>query len=283
LGASVVIVNWNAGPALARCLESVDCDDVVVVDNASSDGSAAAAHGRPGTRLLDAGANLGFAAGANLGAGASNGDPIVFLNPDAVLRPGALACLVEALAARPEAAIAGGGLAHEDGAWQPGAARFAPLAHLLLDTTPGRLAARRRQAPYVVDWVYGTFMAVRRAPFTELGGFDADYFVYGEDMDLCDRARARGLSTLHVPAAVAVHGDNLSARRRFGDGREAAVLAGEMRFYARRRGALDLALFRTGAALKFGTKAALAALTGHARARRTYGQVVRTCLAGARA
>jgi len=283
VGASVVIVNWNAGPALARCLDSVECDDVVVVDNASSDGSAAAARGRAGVRLVEAGQNLGFAAGANLGARVAAGDPLVFLNPDAVLRPGALASLVDVLVARPDAAIAGGGLAHEDGAWQPGAARFAPLAHLLLDTTPGRLAARRRRAPYVVDWVYGTFMAVRRAAFVRLGGFDADYFIYGEDMDLCDRARALGLRTLHVPAAVAVHGENLSARRRFGDGREAAVLAGELRFYARRRGAVDLALFRAGAALKFGMKATLAGLTGQARARRTYGAVVRTCLGGARA
>jgi GT2 family glycosyltransferase len=283
VGASVVIVNWNAGPALQRCLESVEGGEVVVVDNDSSDGSAAVALGRPGTRLVAAGTNLGFAAGANLGAGVASGDPLVFLNPDAVLRPGALARLVEALVARPDAAIAGGGLAHEDGTWQPGAARFGPLAHLLLDTTPGRLAARRRRAPYVVDWVYGTFMAVRRAAFARLGGFDADYFLYGEDMDLCDRAHGLGLRTLHVPAAVALHGENLSARRRFGDGREAAVLAGELRFYRRRRGAVDLALFRAGAALKFGTKAALAAVSGQARARRTYGQVVRVCLTGAHA
>ena len=283
VGASVVIVNWNAGTALARCLESVECDEVVVVDNASSDGSAAAVTGRPGVRLLEAGANLGFAAGANLGASVAGGDPLVFVNPDARLRPGALAALVDALLARPDAAIAGGGLESEDGRWQPGAARFAPLAHLVLDTTLGRLAARRRRAPYAVDWVYGTFMAVRRAAFTRLGGFDAAYFLYGEDMDLCDRARALGLCTLHVPSAIAVHGANLSARRRFGDGREAAVLAGEMRFYARRRGAVDLALFRAGAACKFGTKALLAAVTGHARARRTYGQVVRTCLTGAHA
>jgi GT2 family glycosyltransferase len=281
--ATVVIVNWNAGPALARCLDSLACDDVVVVDNASSDGSAAAVAERPGVRLVEAGANLGFAAGANLGASVAGGDPLVFVNPDAELRPGALLALTDALVVRPDVAVAGGGLESEDGRWQPGAARFAPLAHLLLDTTPGRLTARRRRAPYLVDWVYGTFMAVRRAAFTRLGGFDADYFLYGEDMDLCHRARALGLRTLHVPSAIAVHGDNLSARRRFGDGREAAVLAGEMRFYARRRGGFDLALFRAGAACKFGTKALLAAVTGHARARRTYGQVVRRCLTGAEA
>src|SRR5207244_1693792 len=80
----------------------------------------------------------------------------------------------------------------EGGGWQPAAARFAPLAHLLLDTTLGRLGARLRRAPHRVDWVYGTFMAVRRDLFRRLGGFDPRYFLYGEDLDLCYRAARLG-------------------------------------------------------------------------------------------
>src|SRR2546422_1467700 len=167
---SVMIVNWNAGQALEACLASlaaggVPAPEVVLVDNASSDGSARAASARhPQVRLLETGANLGFAAGANRGAAAAGGEVLVFLNPDARVLPGALATLVEALARTPDAGIAGGGLAGEGGGWQPAAARFAPLAHLLLDTTLGRLGARLRRAPHRVDWVYGTFMAVRRRP-----------------------------------------------------------------------------------------------------------------------
>src|SRR5438876_691269 len=145
---SVIIVNWNAGQALAACLASlaaggVPAPEVVLVDNASSDGSARAASARhPQVRLVETGANLGFAAGANRGAEAARGDVLVFLNPDARVLPGALATLVEALARTPGAGIAGGGLAREGGGWQPAAARFGPLAHLLLDTTLGRLGAR---------------------------------------------------------------------------------------------------------------------------------------------
>src|SRR5438094_7641420 len=168
---SVIIVNWTAGQALAACLASlaaggVGALEVVLVDNASSDGSARAACARhPQVRLVETGANLGFAAGANRGAEAARGDVLVFLNPDARLQPGALATLVEALARAPGAGIAGGGLTGGGGQWQPAAARFGPLAHLLLDTTLGRLGARLRRVPHRADWVYGTFMAGGRDLF----------------------------------------------------------------------------------------------------------------------
>src|SRR5438046_3046320 len=149
---SVIIVNWNAGQALEACLASlaaggVPAPEVVLVDNASSDGSARAASARhPQVRLVETGANLGFAAGANRGAEAARGDVLVFLNPDARVEPGALATLVEALAGTPGAGIAGGGLAGEGGGWQPAAARFGPRAPLLLDTAPGRAQTLPRRS-----------------------------------------------------------------------------------------------------------------------------------------
>ena len=281
---SVIIVNWNAGAALDACLASLAAGgvaepDVVLIDNASSDGSARAACVRhPQVRLVETGANLGFAAGANRGAEAARGDVLVFLNPDARVEPGALATLVEALAGTPGAGIAGGGLAGEGGGWQPAAARFGPLAHLLLDTALGRLGARLRRAPHPVDWVYGTFMAVGRDLFHELAGFDPRYFLYGEDLDLCYRAARLGARTIHVPAAHALHGPNLSAAQRFGRGREAEVVKGEMRFYAARGGPGALRVFRAAAACKFGLKTALAAALGRRAAAATYGRVVRACL-----
>jgi GT2 family glycosyltransferase len=280
---SVVVVNWNAGPALARCLASLAADaatgtEVVVVDNASTDGSADAAAREHGwARLVPSPANVGFARGANAGAAAARGDVLVFLNPDAVVEPGAIATLVDALQATPATGIAGGGLADEAGVWQPGTARFGVLPHLLLDTTVGRLPLRRRGAAHVVDWVYGTFMAVRRDTFESLGGFDGAYFLYGEDLDLCHRARERGWRTIHVPAARARHGDNVSATTRFGLARDAAVVEGELRFYARRRGAVAVWTYRVTAAAKFAVKAALATLAGRPTTARRAALVVRTC------
>ena len=281
---SVIVVNWNAGPALLDCLASVGAaggTETILVDNASTDGSIAAVRQRhPDVHIIETGSNLGFAAGANRGAQAARGDVLVFLNPDARAEPGAIATLADALTTTPGAGIAGGGLVDAAGRWQPGAARFHPVAHLLLDTTPGRLAARARRTPHVVDWVYGTFMAVRRDAFRQLGGFDESYFLYGEDLDLCHRAAAIGLRTIHVPDARAVHGANVSAAQRFGLGREAAVVEGEMRFYARRG---QLGLFRTVAACKFGAKAALAAALGRWETAAACVRVTRVCLAGGRA
>jgi GT2 family glycosyltransferase len=123
-------------------------------------------------------------------------------------------------------------------------------------------------------------MGVRRDAFRQLGGFDESYFLYGEDLDLCHRAAAIGLRTIHVPDARAVHGTNVSAAQRFGLGREAAVVEGEMRFYARRG---QLGLFRTVAACKFGAKAALAAALGRWETAAACARVTRVCLAGGRA
>jgi GT2 family glycosyltransferase len=281
---SVIIVNWNAGTALVDCLASVAAQaervaEVVLVDNASTDGSTAAGCAlHPGVRLVETGANLGFAGGANRGAERARGEVLVFLNPDACVLPGAVAALADALVGTPGAGIAGGGLLGRHGRWEPGAARFAPVRHLLLDTSAGRLGARLRRAPYVVDWVYGTFMAVRRETFRRLGGFDTRYFLYGEDMDLCSRAARLGERTIHVPAARAVHRANLSATARFGNGRGAEVVKGEMRFYAARGGPGALRRFRAVAACKFGVKTALAAALGRRDAARAYGRMVQACV-----
>lgn len=279
---SVVIVNWNAGPGLETTIRALAADgargmEVVLVDNASSDDSTdavAAAH--PWVRVVRRTANGGFAVGANAGAAVAHGETLVFLNPDAIPQPGAIEALVAPLVT-PAVGIAGGGLTDSNGRWQPAAARFAPVGHLLLDTTPGRLLARRRQRPHRVDWVYGTFMAVRAEVFRTLGGFDPAYFLYGEDADLCFRARTRGWATILVPRAVAAHGPNVSAVHRFGVGRAAAVMRGELQFYAR-NAPRTLARFRRIAAVKFGTKAVLAALLGRHRVMTAYAAVVRECL-----
>ena len=281
---SVVIVNWNAGALLAECVAGVSAqlrpgDEIVLVDNGSTDGSLApvvASH--PTVRVVETGANLGFAAGANRGADAARGDVLLFLNPDARPAREAVALLADTLALVPGAGFAGGGLVDAAGRWQPAAARFGALAHLLLDTTPGRLPARWRRRPYAVEWVYGTFMAVRRDLFRQLGGFDVRFFMYGEDMDLCHRAARVGARTILVPGARAIHHGAVSAGARFGGGRDAEVVKGELRFYALRTTPGTLRAFRTVGALKFGAKAVVAALLGRREAMARNGAIVRACL-----
>ena len=259
---SIIIVNWNAGPALAACLDSVADDaargqEVIVVDNASTDGSlAAVTAARPWLRVVHHPTNLGFAAGANAGAAGARGAVMVFLNPDAIVDPGAVARLAAEVTADERTAIAGGGLSDLDGRWQAGAARFEPVTHLLFDTTLGRWWARRRRAAYEVDWVYGTFLAIRADVFRTLGGFDARFFCYGEDLDLCYRARRAGSTVRHVPAARARHGHNVSAMQRFGTGRDAEAVKGELRFYAWRWSGFAVQRYRATALVKYRLKGA---------------------------
>jgi hypothetical protein len=202
---------------------------------------------------------------------------LVFLNPDARVRPGALATLCAALAARDDAGVAGGALEDEAGRAQPAWARFGPLAHPLLDSAPLRAMVPARRTPGPVDWVYGTFMAVRRPVFEALGGFDPAYFLYGEDMDLCHRARAAGRCVLYVPAAVAVHGPNVSAAHRYGRGRDAAVVRGEVRFYRRRFGPAAPLVFRTAVGAKSAVRSMAAALRGHRDAAARHAATMRAC------
>ena len=103
--------------------------------------------------------------------------------------------------------------------------------------------------------------------------------MYGEDLDLCYRAACQGVRTIHVPQARAMHAGSVSARVRFGAEREAEVVKGEMRFYAARRSARELRLFRLAASCKFGLKTALAAARGRRTTATIYGRVLRACLA----
>ena len=274
---SVVVVNWNAGARLGECLHSIEVDglagrEVIVVDNGSSDGSTAESTAtRPWVRVLRSDHNRGFAAGANQGAAAAQGKVLVFLNPDARLSRGALAALATVLDADTSVAVVGGALVDDAGAPQASWAHHGPLAHALLDTRPVRAVVHRASQPHPVDWVYGTFMALRRTAFEALGGFDEHYFMYGEDMDLCHRVHRRGQRVMHVPAATAAHGPNVSARQRYGAGRDAAVLRGELRFYRRRLGRPAANLFRGLAAGKAGVRLALALVTARgASARASY-------------
>jgi N-acetylglucosaminyl-diphospho-decaprenol L-rhamnosyltransferase len=228
-GIAAVVVNYNAGSELRRTLQSVAAEmaglpwEAVVVDNASSDDSAAIANEfAPQVRLLRNTRNVGFARGVNQGVAASSAPLVLILNPDCELRPGAVSALRRELEAHPACAIAGPRILDPDGAVQ-GSARGDPdmLTGLFGRTTllrrllPGLAVSRRNVLPaaaldgdspgVVVDWVSGACMLARREALVAAGGFDEGYFLYWEDADLCRRLRAQGFHIRYVPRAIAVH------------------------------------------------------------------------------
>jgi GT2 family glycosyltransferase len=222
---SAVVVSYNCADLLRAALASLLGQEVagglevVVVDNASSDGSAAAA-GEFGVEVVALERNVGFAAANNVGARRARGDLLLFANPDVEAPPGVVAALSDFLANNTAAAAAGPKLVGLDGGLQRFCARKFPTAFNLLFLVSGleesrwagsSLAHRYYPARYYdegpapADALTGAFMLVRRSAFEEVGGFDEDYFLYGEDLDLCRRLRAAGGEIWYVPVGPVRH------------------------------------------------------------------------------
>jgi N-acetylglucosaminyl-diphospho-decaprenol L-rhamnosyltransferase len=227
---SAVVVNHEAGEALLECVASLRAegvDEVIVVDNASSDGSPEALVSTDqSVRLVQTGTNLGYGAAANRGIAMGASDLVLVSNPDVAVHRGALRALVEVLEQDATLAIAGPRILEADGTRYPSARRFPSLldaaGHALLgDLVPANRFTRRYrmgdlEADNVaeVDWVSGACFLARRRALEELGGFDETYFMYAEDADLCWRARRAGWGVAYVPAAVVTHQQGISTARR---------------------------------------------------------------------
>jgi len=231
-GLAVVVVNYNAGQHLVRCLRSVRegsggiAAEVVVVDNASRDGSADhVAVGFPEVRVIHNRTNRGFAAAANQGIAATSAPFVFLLNPDAEVVAGTLAGLVKLAEERPRAGAIGVLVREPAGAIYP-SARTVPslgvgLGHAFLglvkpDNRFSRaytMAGWDRRSERDVEWVSGSAMLLRREALEQVGAFDEGYFMFVEDVDLCTRLRAEGWRVTFVPDLEVVHEGGVSTAR----------------------------------------------------------------------
>jgi GT2 family glycosyltransferase len=229
----VVIVNWNTGDCLRACVESLAASTgefrfgrVVVVDNASSDGSAELPPSWLPVTVVRNEANRGFAAACNQGARLGSAPYLLLLNPDTTVAPDAVAAVVAFLESEVAASvgICGGSVSGPDGVPGISASRFPTLGNVAagvvgLDRLLPRLFPPRHLAPAElaasrpVDQVIGAFFLVRRRLWNELGGLDERYFLYYEEVDFCLRARRLGWGAYLLADARLVHVANVSARR----------------------------------------------------------------------
>jgi len=218
----VVVVNWNSGGYLAQCIASLDAlqpsdadiRSVIVVDNASTDGSNEVAAARVPLALVSNSTNLGFGAACNIGARRGRADMILFLNPDARVDSSSIARTVAALREHPDTWIAGARLIDPNGRVQRTCCR-APTALRMIARALGVdrlfpslgyvMSEWPHDATREVDHVIGAFYLIRRDAFERLGGFDERFFVYLEDLDLSMRVRAAGGKCLYVAEATAHH------------------------------------------------------------------------------
>ena len=234
----VVIVNYNAGDLLRRCVQSLlACSlarSVVVSDNGSVDASLTALRAafwdRPDLIILENNANLGFGRACNIGYTLTHAPYILFINPDCIVSPGSVERLIAVLEQHPDMGMVGPMILNPDGSEQVGARRTTP--------TPGRAFIKafglsRAAAvwpglfkdfnlqnepvptqPTDVDAISGACMLVRRTAVDQVGLFDEGYFMHCEDLDWCMRFRLAGWRVVFVPDAVVMHEKGVSSRSR---------------------------------------------------------------------
>lgn len=216
---AVVVVTYNSAETIGACLRSIEqggaSAEVVVVDNASSDGTAALVAAEfPAVRLIASPTNDGFARGSNRGWRATGAPFVLLLNPDTELRPGALAALLDCLRGRPRAALAGPRIVNPDGSLQHSCFRFPTLRMVVtgffglipLDSVAnGRYAPDDYERPHRVEHLLGACLLVRRAAAEQVGLLDEGFFMYFEETDWCYRLRAAGWESWYTPAATVVH------------------------------------------------------------------------------
>jgi N-acetylglucosaminyl-diphospho-decaprenol L-rhamnosyltransferase len=245
LDLSILIVSWNVRDLLAACLESIaaaplaialldgqsvpqaalppggpsrPATEVIVLDSASADGSAVMVRERfPWVRLIAESENIGFTRGNNRALEIARGRYLLLLNPDTVLHGDALNVLVSYLDAHPQVGIAGPQVLNADGTTQSTRRRFPTLATAIFESTwlqgyaPRRVldhyyvADRPDDGTFEVDWVQGCALVARRAVYDQVGGLDAGYVMFSEELDWCRRAKDAGWRVAYVGGARITH------------------------------------------------------------------------------
>jgi N-acetylglucosaminyl-diphospho-decaprenol L-rhamnosyltransferase len=236
MSVSAVVVSYNVRELLVACVASLvaardagELHQIVVVDNGSGDGSAAAIRDQfPDVSVVEA-ENRGYGAGANIGIGATGGDDVLILNPDTVVPAGTIAALAGYLAQYPDVAIVGPLLRYPSGEGQSSRRRFPTRWTALCESTivemwwPDNPAVRRFRMvddpppaagdAQRVDWIVGAALLVRRAAIERVGGFDESFRMYSEEVEWCWRLRQHGWKVAWLPAVEIVHHEGASSRQ----------------------------------------------------------------------
>jgi GT2 family glycosyltransferase len=230
---SAIVVNWNTRDQLVDCLRAYyACSDVpaeaVVVDNASMDGSVeAVAREFPDAKLIRHRSNVGFGRANNAGLQVAEGRFILLMNPDVTVMPGCVGRLADFLLVRPDAGAVGPRLQRPDGLLDESARRGfpSPAATLFHYTGLGKVFPNNERLnrysmghlsateTHEIDAGTAACMMVRRAAIDRVGFFDPDYFMFGEDLDLCYRLKSGGWKVFYLPTARALHAKGMTSKQ----------------------------------------------------------------------
>ncbi|HLF25341.1 MAG TPA: glycosyltransferase family 2 protein [Anaerolineae bacterium] len=257
---SIVVVNLNTKQLLRDALAALPdasrglSSETIVVDNGSTDGSAALVRERFAHALLIVNEhNAGFAAANNQAMQRAQGEFVLLLNSDTRAAPDSIATLARFLKAQPRAGIVGPRLLNADGTFQGSAAAFpTPAGEALL--LLGDVARRLRgplfpyhslpddRSPRRVDWISGACLLIRRAVIDQIGGLDTGYFMYTEETDWCYRARQAGWETWWLPEPGVYHLNGATAQQTFARKRR-QIYGSKTRFFRKHYGRVAAGMF----------------------------------------
>jgi hypothetical protein len=230
---SIIIVNWNSKEYVRKCVASILANtfgvnyEIIVVDSGSFDGCGdLLSLAYPEIRFIQSQDNVGFARANNLGAAQAQGSFFLFLNPDTEVRPGAIEHVFRHASRLTDLGVAGCRLLNTDGSLQTSCVQSLPtILNQVLDADALRRwfpSARLfgtaalfvpGPGPREVEAISGAFMMIRRHVFERLGGFSVEYFMYGEDLDLCFKSRCHGFRNYYVAEAIVIHHGGGSTQR----------------------------------------------------------------------
>jgi GT2 family glycosyltransferase len=269
---TVAVVSFNTRAATLACLESVLATgiaglQVVVVDNASTDGTPHAIASRfPQIRLVLVAENLGFAKAVNVAASEAEPGYLVLLNPDTIVLPGSLEALLEFALRHPEYRMYGGRTLRSDGSLDPSSCWGSPSLWSLtcyatgLSTAfkgstvfdPESLGRWQRNSVRTVPVITGCLLLISVHDFQSLGGMDERFFLYGEDAEFSLRARSSGIRPVIVPDALIIHDSGGSTGG--GGIKMCMVMAGKATYlrvtWSKRRAGVGVALLQAGSLLR---------------------------------
>lgn len=257
---TIIIINWNTRDMLADCLDSIrqHADglnlDIIVVDNASSDGSQTMLQENyPDVQLIANQDNVGFAKANNQAMQVAQGRYFLLWNSDAFAQPDSMQALLRLADAQPKAGLIGAQLRNQDGSFQ---ASHTPFPHLwqefLILTALGRRmygnsypsrGPEEEYGPQQVDYVEGACMLVRREAYEQVGGLDEGYFMYAEEVDWCKTLKQAGWQIWYQPESKVTHlgGASSSGRR---TRREADLYRSRVRFFNKHYGPFQTSLLK---------------------------------------
>jgi N-acetylglucosaminyl-diphospho-decaprenol L-rhamnosyltransferase len=290
---SIVVLSWNVCDLLRQCLNSVACDhpssadhppltaEIIVVDNASSDGSVEMVRAEfPDVRLIVNPANRGYTGGNNDGISAATGRYVMILNPDTAVLDDALAAMVAYADAHSDVGVVGPQLLNPDGSVQSSRRRFPTLMTGLFESTwlqplaPPSVLRRYYvldqpdDATQEVDWLFGACLLVRREVIQQVGALDEGFFMYSEEMDWCRRIRQAGWKIVYLPEAQVIHyggksSDQVAVQRHI------YFQTSKVRYFRKHHGALTAGVLRAALLAMYAWQLALEAFKGALGHKRT--------------